>query len=146
MSTSPRSHILFMYKPIKFIAEIPNINYSTYYFFCKQSNTIMPIELLEGINSHLEVPSIYDSITRIIRGVGYSAKSVKIYRQEFGVFYTYLSIQRDKEVFDINIGFKDAMNIARETCLPVYVEDSILKINGFVINKNMVLKALEKEG
>jgi len=131
-----------MYKPVKFIAEVPYIDFSTYYLFCKELKTLIPIEIPSSTINHSEVPSVYDSMKRIIYGTGYSVEGLKIYRQECGVFYTYLTIKKNDTVLDINISFADGINISKITSLPIYMEISILETSGIVINKDMVLKAL----
>ena len=134
-----------MYKPVKFIAEVPYIDFSTYYLFCKQLKTLIPIEIPSNTINHSEIPSVYDSIKRIIYGTGYSVLGLKIYRQECGVFYTYLIIKKNNTVLDINVSFVDGVRISNITSSPIYMEKNILEKSGIVINKDMVLKALRNE-
>ena len=88
---------------------------------------------------------MYDSIKRIIYGTGYSVLGLKIYRQECGVFYTYLTIKKNNTVLDINVSFVDGVRISNITSSPIYMEKNILEKSGIVINKDMVLKALRNE-
>ena len=134
-----------MYKPVKFIAEVPYIDFSTYYLFCKKLKTLVPIEIPVRTTGHADIPSVYDSIKRIIYGTGYSILGLKIYRQEGDVFYTYLAIKKNDTVLDINVSFEDGVKISNITSSPIYMERNILETSGIVINKDMVLKALGNE-
>ena len=116
-----------MYKPVKFIAEVPYIDFSTYYLFCKKLKTLVPIEIPVRTTGHADIPSVYDSIKRIIYGTGYSILGLKIYRQECGVFYTYLIIKKNNTVLDINVSFVDGVRISNITSSPIYMEKNILE-------------------
>ena len=133
-----------MYKPIKFIAEVPNINFSTFYLFCKQLNILIPIEISDYSKSLTACPSVYDSIKRIIYGTGYSVDALKIYRYEYNTYYSYITIKKGNDRRDINISLKDGLNITKETMSPIYIDNNILKTSGILINKDMILEALEK--
>ena len=83
-----------MYKPVKFITEIPYKDFSTYYLFNKRSKILVPIETCNSKGYDFGVPSIYNTIKRIIKGTGFSILGVKIYHYDGNIFYTYLSIKK----------------------------------------------------
>ncbi len=131
-----------MYKPAKFITEIPYKNFSTYYLFYKRDKILIPIEIEKGNSNIRSVPSIYNSMKRIIFGVGYSVVGIKIYHRDQSTFYTYVTIRKEKTNMDINVGFRDGIEIAREMSVPIYVKEKIIKECGIEITKDLVLKAL----
>lgn len=69
---------------------------------------------------------------------------IKIYRFFDNTFYTYLTIKRHDSEFDININFKDGIEISNETSTPIFVKDQVLKTCGIEITKDMVLKAIKE--
>ncbi|HOD01252.1 MAG TPA: DUF151 domain-containing protein [bacterium] len=132
-----------MYKPVKFITEVPYLQSSTFYLFCKPLKILLPIETgCECIQTQT-VPSVYNSVRRIIEGIGAKALYLKIYLYCENVFYAYLTIKNGKETFDINVGLKDGIKMAREMKIPIYVRDQILENNGIKITKDLVMKALK---
>jgi len=136
-----------MYKPVKFITKIPYQDYSTYYLFNKTDKVLIPVEIERNIRS-AAVPSMYDTLRRVVKALGYSFLYTKIYKQSQGVFYTYLSIYKsvckDKRsnALDINISFSDGIEIAKVTNTPIYIKEEIIKEMGIEVTKELVEKAL----
>lgn len=137
------SESLIMYKPVKFIAKIPYKDFSTYYLFCRGEKTLMPIETYDAYQPH--VPSIYNSLKRILVAMGFSVTGIKIYHFCGDKYYTCLTIHNEKNTFDINISFRDGIEIAKETESQIFVKDSILKEYGIKVTKELVQKALNEE-
>ena len=131
-----------MYKPVKFITKIPYKDFSTYYLFCKNTKILLPIEI-ENIDSGTQVvPSIYNSIKRILIGSGIFVKGIKIYRQSQNNFYTYITIKNKENIIDVNIGFTDGIKLAKEMSVPIYVSEKILDEFGLKITSDLISKAL----
>lgn len=133
-----------MYKPVKFITNIPYKDFSTYYLFNKENKILIPIETDKNHYSKA-VPTVYNSIKRLVSALGYSFLCLKIYRLDQNIFYTYLSIYRSEklnDVMDLNIGFEDGIKISKENNIPIYINEEIIKRVGIVITKKLVEKAL----
>ena len=133
-----------MYKPVKFITEIPYKDFSTFYLFCKSSKTLLPIEIENKQNTNSQKPSIYNSMKRILVGSGIFISHIKIYYHCANTFYVYLAIKKEGGIFEVNISFKDALEIYKEMPVPIYVRENILKNYGIEITKDIVLKALRE--
>lgn len=127
-----------MYKPIKFITKIVYRDFSTYYLYCRDIKTLLPIEY--GENSVF--PSALDTLKRVIFALGGKLNHLKIYKYRQDNFYTYLNLGKDEKKLDISVGFKDGIDIAREFKLPIYVKEEIIKEVGVEITKELVQKAL----
>ena len=132
-----------MYKPVKFITEVPYLQSSTFYLFSKSLKILLPIEVENNHVQSSTTPTIYNSIKRAIEGIGAKVLHIKIYYHYENTFYTYLTIKNNKEVFEINISFKDGVEIAKEMNVPIYVKSQILEDHGIKITKDLIMKALK---
>jgi len=133
-----------MYKPVKFITSIPYKDFITYYLFNKTKKILIPIEISKE-ESVRAVPTIYNSMKRLISALGYSLLCLKIYKLDQNIFYTYLSICKNdnlSNVMDLNIGLKDGVEISKETNIPIYINEEIIKQVGIVVTRKLVEKAL----
>jgi bifunctional DNase/RNase len=133
-----------MYKLVKYITKVCYKDFSTYYLFHKGGKILLPIEIYNQEST--ATPSIYNALKRIITAVGFSVIGVKIYHFTDNIFYTYITMKNDGIEFDINLSFRDAIEIAKETSSPIFIKDSILDSCGIAITKDMVIKALKDEG
>lgn len=131
-----------MYKPVKFITEIPYNDFSTFYLFCKPLKILLPVEIEKKTNPM--APTIYNSLKRILQGLKVNISYIRIYHQVGDTFYTYLAIKRNSETFEINISFKDALEISKEMAVPIFVKDKILKDSGIEITKDIIIKSLKE--
>lgn len=129
-----------MYKPIKFVTKINYKDSSTYYLYCKPLKTLLPVETYENNVP----PSSTNTIKRLINALGGKIKHLKIYKCDQSNFYTYLNIEKSGNFYDINISFKDGMDVVRDSCAPIYAEEKILVNHGFEITKDLVKKALSE--
>lgn len=128
-----------MYKPVKFITEVPYRDFSTFYLFNKSDKILLPLE----IGRETSAPSIHDSLIRVIKGIGYTILCLKIYRHVGGNFYAYLTIKNKEKILDINISFKDGLEICKKSASPIFVNKNILELHGVEITKELVFKALK---
>ena len=129
-----------MYKPVKFITEVPYPDFSTLYLFCKPLKTLLPIEI--EINTKSAAPSIYNSIKRIIRGCGMDVSNIKIYHYHSNNFYAYLTLKKEGKDFEFNIAIKDGLEISKEMSVPIFVKDEILENCGIKITRDLLIKSL----
>lgn len=134
-----------MYKPLKFITEITYKGFSTFYMFCKETKTLLPVEISGNLVNNVAVPSIYNSIKRILIVAGYSISGIKIYYEYENTFYTYLTIKKGKISLDINLSFNDAVEISKETSAPIYVNEKILERTGIKVTKKLLTEALKNK-
>lgn len=81
---------------------------------------------------------------RILVGSGIFISHIKIYYHCANTFYVYLAIKKEDGIFEVNISFKDALEIYKEMPVPIYVRENILKNYGIEITKDIVLKALRE--
>jgi bifunctional DNase/RNase len=132
-----------MYKSVKFITSIKGAGFSTYYLFCSSSRILLPINIENSRENEKSVPTIYDSIKRLLFGAGIKVLGIKIYYECDNIFYAYLTILKDKKKLDINISFKDAINIAKEVSAPIYVKKPVMDKSGIKITKSMIQEALQ---
>jgi len=132
-----------MYKPVKFIAKIPFKDSYTYYLFCLSSKTLLPVEIEKETSETSAIPSIYNSLGRILKALKCSIVRISIYHINDGILYTYLTIQREKFMLDLNIGFKDGMEIAKELSIPIYVKEKIIQECGIEVTKELINRALK---
>jgi bifunctional DNase/RNase len=131
-----------MYKPVKFITKIPYNFISTYYLFHKEKQILLPIEILNQDKCY--IPSIYNTVKRLLNAAEVSVTALKVYKFSNDTFYTYLSIKKRGSTLDINIDFKDGIEISKETSCPIFIEEGVLKSCGIKITKDMVVKALKE--
>lgn len=127
-----------MYKPIKFVTKINYKDFSTYYLYCKPLKTLLPVETSED----KPFPSSTNTLKRLINALGGKIKYLKIYRCDQGNFYTYLNVEKSGSFFDVNISFKDGIDMVRDSCIPIYADEKILTNFGFEVTKELVKKAL----
>jgi len=130
-----------MYKSVKYITKIPYQDISTYYLFCKPSKVLLPIEI-DNEKAYDPTPSVYNTIKRIVIGMGARIKLVKIYRFSQSVYYAYLTLTTNGKDFDVNISLEDAMEISKEARSPIYVKEEIINQCGIEITKEIIEKAL----
>jgi bifunctional DNase/RNase len=133
-----------MYKPVKFITNIPYKDFITYYLFNKSKKILIPIEIDKEINKKY-TPTIYNSMKRLIYALDYSCLCLKIYKYDQNIFYTYLSLYKNNEmgnVMDLNISFADGIEITKETNIPIYINEEIIRQVGIVVTRKLVEKAL----
>ncbi|MBU0535147.1 bifunctional nuclease family protein [Patescibacteria group bacterium] len=127
-----------MYKPIKFVTKINYKDFSTYYLYCKPLKTLLPVETSED----KPFPSSTNTLKRLINALGGKIKYLKIYRYDQSNFYTYLNVEKSGSSYDVNISFKDGMDVVRDSCIPIYAEEKILTNFGFEVTEELVKKAL----
>jgi bifunctional DNase/RNase len=132
-----------MYKSVKFITNIEGNEFSTYYLFCSSSRTLLPINIENDKENEKSVPTIYNSIKRILLGTRIKVLGIKIYYECDDIFYSYLTVSRNGKKLDINISFRDAINIAMEIPTPIYVKKSVMDKSGIKITKSMIKEALQ---
>lgn len=130
-----------MYKLVKFITKVCYKDFSTYYLFCKGRKILIPIEIYN--ENDTATPTIYNCIKRILKAVGFSVMGIKVYRFSDNTFYTYVTLKKDDLEFDVNLSFKDALEISKETSSPIFIKNSILQSCGIEITRDMVIKALK---
>lgn len=131
-----------MYKPIKFVTKINYKDFSTYYLYCKSLRTLLPVETYED----KPFPSSINTLKRLINALGGKIRYLKIYRCDQSNFYTYLNVEKSGSFYDVNISFKDGIDMVRDSCIPIYAEEKILTNFGFEVTKELVKRALmEKE-
>jgi len=127
-----------MYKPIKLITKIDYGGFSTYYLYYKNTKTLLPIE----INGTPQIPSIYNTLKRLIFALGGKAKYIKIYKVSQNTLYTYLTLEKEGQILDVSIGFPDAIEIARESDFPIFAKEEIIREHGIKITEKIVKRAL----
>jgi bifunctional DNase/RNase len=127
-----------MYKPIKFITKINYKDFSTYYLYCKPLKTLLPVETSEN----KQYPSSSNTIKRLISALDGKIRYLKIYRCDQNNFYTYLNIEKSGSFYDVNISFRDGIDVVRDSSIPIYAEEKVLTNFGFEITKEIVKKAL----
>ncbi len=129
-----------MYKPVKFITEVPYTDFSTFYLFCRSIKTLLPIEIENSKKK--EIPSIYNTVKRVLKGFNIGVSNIKIYHYYCDIFYAYLTLKKEAEEFEFNVGIKDALEISREMSVPIFVKDRILENYGIKITKDLLIKSL----
>jgi len=159
-----------VYKKIEYLTAIKNNVGATLYFIERKNKVLLPVEvgglgleneraaffsdLLPENNSpgfsvkdslKSSVPSIYDSITRMLAGLSAKLEGVKIYLHFEKVFYAYLMIQSSRDSFDINVGFLDAVYLANKVKCPILINQDILGRLGIKLTAEMIENALLKE-
>jgi len=130
-----------MYKLVKYITKVNYRDFSTYYLFYKGRKILIPIEIYNEKDT--ATPTIYNSIKRILKAVGFSVIGIKVYRFSENIFYTYVTLKKENLEFDVNLSFKDAVEISKETSSPIFIKNSILQSCGIEITRDMVIKALK---
>lgn len=91
------------------------------------------------------IPDIYDSLARVVAGLGAKLIGVKIYLYLQKVFYSYLIIKNSKEKFDINVGFLDGVYLANKLNRPIFIKEELLLKLGTRVTAEMIEKALLME-
>lgn len=127
-----------MYKPVKLITKIDYGGFATYYLYYKNTKTLLPVE----INGTVQIPSIYNTLKRLVFALGGKVKHIKIYKASQNTLYTYLTLEKEGQFLDVNIGFPDAIEIARELDFPIFAKEEIIRKCGIEITREIVKRAL----
>ena len=107
------------------------------YFYSRETKTLLPIETSNYTKQQSNIFGTLKSIKDEIL-------NVSIYYYLENTFYTYVSIFKDNEIYEINLSFPDAMKISENLNTPIFVEDSILEECGFKVTKEMIEAALSQ--
>lgn len=114
-------------------------DYYTFYFFNKDANTILPIEILRDT----QYPPIYDTYLRTLHCFKSSIKCIKVYLVRDEIFYAYVSIKNRGCVFDLNCNIRDALELFGQTKCAIYTSEKIVREIGIKVTKQLVLSSLE---
>ena len=147
-----------MYKQIFIIAIIPSDiagrKKYTLYLFEKKHKYIIPIEveqtaagLLLGkrdLNSPNH-PSIYNTVKRLVSGLGGKVVSITVYKFENEKFYSYLNVVFQNKHLEFNIHIADAVNIAKRFEAPIFIKTELLEKCGIKVTKKILRDALREE-
>lgn len=130
-----------MYKSVKYLTKVNNNIFSTHYLYDRTEKVILPIELT---SRHFDkTPTAADTLRRILNALQIKTLGIKISTYTNGIYYSYLSILRHKQILDIYINLEDALEIAVTCDLPILVKDRILEENGVKITSELIKKTLE---
>jgi len=97
--------------------------------FDSVQNIVMVSEKKEHIRPH-----IYDTLRRTIVGLGAIPKAVLIAMYSSGIFYTFIQVEKDKKLLEIDIKFSDAISMAVPCNIPILIEKNLSKILGIDVD------------
>lgn len=127
-----------MLQKLKYLATIKDQQSLVSYFYCKEYKTFLPVNL----KYDTKFPKSSDTIFRIINALKAKVVEIKIYREQEGFFYTYITLKLHGGLYDISSNFEDAFELSTVAKIPVYVEQTILQKNGIKVTKDMLEEIL----
>jgi bifunctional DNase/RNase len=89
---------------------------------------------LEGISTPR--PLTHDLFISFTKATGYRIQEIFINRFEDGIFYSEITLKKEKSTLTIDSRTSDAIAIALRTNCPIYTTESILKKCGIVLDES----------
>ena len=92
-------------------------------------------------------PLTHDLFLTVTKELGAALKKVLIYKVKDGVYYSYLFLEKEGEVFKIDSRTSDAIALAMRCGCPVYTTNEIMEVGNtaFSVNVNTVDVVMLKE-
>ena len=128
-----------MYKPVKWITTIANQIVHTIYLYSRDESILIPIKT----NIRNQKPRTLETLKLLLSIFEIKPIATKICLPETGSYHTQLAILKDDTVLDLNVSMEDGINLAQSLQLPIFIENTIFKLNGFHITKEIIQNALE---
>lgn len=124
---------------------------NTIYFFCKEENILLPIDISEEKISALfgfqkdtddHKANIYKTISAIVGILEGRINKIVINRLDGRIYNAYLRIENGKNIFDLNLDLFDAiaLNILLNT--KIYIDKDILYTTGIKVTKELIENSL----
>ena len=146
-------------KELIFIALVPDMTVDntdsiiyTFYFYEKEDQIVVPIETSQdyankflGIHKQNTNPNIYNTFFRLIKSLKLKIKDILIYKSSGGVLYTYLNINYEETLLEINCNFWDALLLSKLFGTKIFMNVEVLKTEGIKVTKKMIRDALEND-
>lgn len=82
-------------------------------------------------------PHVYDTLRRTIYGLGAVPKAVLIAMYSAGVFYTFIQVEKNNQLLEIDVKFSDAISLAVACGIPILIENNLSKILGIDVDPEM---------
>jgi bifunctional DNase/RNase len=123
----------------------------TAYFFAREEKIVLPIEFAQEEVTYLlslsknkiaRRQNIYETVIRIILGLGAEIESLSIYKYQDNEYYTYLNLKREGENLEVSLKFTDGLKIAKRAGASIYVKEEILENEGIKVNRQILRDAL----
>ncbi len=139
-----------MLKTIEMIALIKSEKAYIAYLFEKSTKHIIPVKisgftanaLIAPINQYK--PNIYNTLKRMVCGLGANFLGITIYRYDSDIFYAYANVEFQNKHLEFNISVDDALNVAKEFEKPIYIKDELLNTCGIKVSKKILRDALRE--
>jgi len=107
---------------------------TTFYFKHKESNTVLPLDILNIPPGERE-----DTYVRTLNAFGASIRSINIYLHLEEIYYVYLGIEHNGRIFDINTSLRNALCILEYLHdIDISIEKEILCQEGIQVTKDML--------
>ena len=115
------------------------------YLFEKEEKTLLIISSpKKTLQTDFRVPTIYNTLIRLLAATGFSLLHTTIYRFLDEVYYAYLGIGNGVQEYEINCEVYDAVSLAQYMCTPIYTESCVLKEQGISVTKELLESALAR--
>jgi len=136
-----------MFEEVHYLTHILYEQIPTYYFYHKQSRTLIPVKVenpnaLRLYEQHPSQPPAAETFKKLTFALGVKIESVKVYLFQNNNYYTYVTVRAAEDVVDINTSFIDAISLAELVKSPIFFEKGIIRECGFRVTKRMIEKAL----
>jgi bifunctional DNase/RNase len=128
-----------MYVKTEYLSKIRQNNIDTYYIYSKQEKMILPLDLPIEQNIY---PPTSDCMRRIIALFESKVSLIKIYGERDSEFYTYVSLVKSGQIYDISICLRDALQMTEQLKCPIFVKRNILYRTGIRVTKKLLEEAL----
>ena len=118
----------------------------TIYFQLADKNVFIPIDLTFDSGQNIVMvsecenyprPHVYDTLRRTIYGLGGIPRAVLIAMYSGGIYYTFIQVEKDKELLEIDAKFSDAISTAIVCKIPIFVEEKLSEIVGINVDEEM---------
>ena len=143
-----------MLKELFVIAIVPSNKKYTLYLYEKKEKYVIPVEFDKraaalflaqpGPNQkNRSYPTVYNTVKRLICGLGANLISVTIYKYENDIFYAYLNVIFQNKHLEFNANICDALNIAKRFNSIIYIKEELLDKCGIKVSKKILRDALK---
>lgn len=130
---------------LKHLITINSNNNLTVYLFCKETKTLLPIELKVYHNkkdSDFTCPTLINTLSRAISGMEGTIEGIRICKPNGKCFYTYILIKHNHKLVEINIDVCDGIKLAELLKVPVYTKPELLIKEGIYVTRKKIEESL----
>ena len=139
-----------MYKEVfikAIIPTAPGVDTYSIYLLSRSENIVFPIKVylrsaeelaLALQNNPSPRPHLHDTLRRIVNALKAHIKATLIDTEKNGIYYTYIQLEINGQVLEIDAKLTDALAIAIRCNAPIYVSSKLLLKHGIKITEELL--------